>query len=85
VALQHTNGFGAFDIGSGSLKKLGDLAQIIALKNNRTDLLQLTHASGPEDPMQMVPDLTRLFSYIGTERECPEKAMLHYIRATAAC
>jgi nucleoside-diphosphate-sugar epimerase len=85
VALLHTNGFGAFDIGSGSPKKLGDLAQIIALESNRTDLLHLTHVSGPEDPMQMAPDLTRLFSYIETEKECPEKAVLHYIRATAAC
>jgi nucleoside-diphosphate-sugar epimerase len=85
LALQHTNAFGAFDIGSGSPKKLGDLAQIIALENNRTDLLHLTHVSGPEDPMQMAPDLTRLFGYIGNVKECPEKAMLHYIRATAAC
>lgn len=75
VSLLESPASGAFDIGSGAPRRLGQLAEILADLTGRPDLLRLSHSPGSQDPPEMAPRLTRLHQAIGPRREHPEQAL----------
>lgn len=70
-----TDAAGAMNLGSGAPRSLGDLARILAQAAGRVDLLDLRDEPAPDDPAEMVPDLSRLHAAIGARVEKPEQVL----------
>lgn len=75
VALMRSGATGAFDIGAGAPRLLGDLACIIASSLGAAGRLVLGDASGSNDPTVMAPDLAKLWAATGLEGEDTELAL----------
>lgn len=71
---------GAFDIGSGQPRRLGEYARIAARAAGAPNLTHLSHNPGPDDPAQMAPQLTRLFQVIGLPPQIPEDALSRHVQ-----
>lgn len=80
VALLDSGAAGAFDIGSGQSRSLGALARIIAEAAGRPDLLALSHAPGPQDPPELIPNFAALAAKTGLMPEHPEQALTEHVR-----
>ena len=73
--LLQTDAAGVMNLGSGSPRRLGDLAQVLADAAGRPDLLDLSHAPAAGEPAEMVPDLARLWQAVGRRVEEPDVAL----------
>ncbi|MDR0809227.1 MAG: NAD(P)-dependent oxidoreductase [Gemmobacter sp.] len=76
VGLLQMRATGIFNVGSGEIRPLGDLARVLAWAIGRPDLLKLSHRPGPGDPQLMAPDLTRLRAHLGDLVEFPEIGLM---------
>lgn len=75
VGLLLCGAVGAYDIGAGTPRSLGDLARVIARSLGGADRLILGDASGLNDPAVMAPDLHKLWAATGLEGEDTENAL----------
>ena len=80
VGLIESDAAGAFDIGSGQARSLGALARIITEAAGRPDLLRLSHAPGPQDPPELIPNFAALAAVSGLTPEHPEQALTEHVR-----
>jgi nucleoside-diphosphate-sugar epimerase len=81
VGLLEHSAQGAFDIGCGQPRSLGDLASLLADLTGRPDLLRLSHTPGPADPAVMAPALTRLRAVLGPVSEDPAQGLARLVAA----
>ncbi|MFN7050542.1 MAG: NAD-dependent epimerase/dehydratase family protein, partial [Gemmobacter sp.] len=81
VALLQAGAPGAFDIGSGTPRPLGDLARVIALAVGATSGLRLGNTPGPNDPAVMAPDLRKLWAATGLAPEDTDAALHQFARS----
>ena len=81
VALLQSGAAGAFNIGSGSPRSLGDLAQVIARALGRADRLVLGDAPAAHEPAVMAPDPARLWAATGLAPEDPGAALAHFVHS----
>jgi len=79
VGLLEHSAQGAFDIGSGQPRSLGDLAGLLADLTGRPDLLRLSHNPGAADPAVMAPALTRLRAVLGPVSEDPAQGLARLV------
>lgn len=80
VALLRSGATGAFDIGAGTPRPLGDLARTIAMAVGGGDRLVLGDAPGPHDPAVMAPDLCKLWAATGLGPEDTDAALQQFAR-----
>jgi nucleoside-diphosphate-sugar epimerase len=79
VRLLEAQSQGAYDIGTGQPRKLGDLARITANAARTSALLDLSHNPNPADPASMAPELHRLFQATEFLPEMPEDSLLSHV------
>jgi nucleoside-diphosphate-sugar epimerase len=84
VALLQSGAAGAFNIGSGTPRSLGDLARVIAQALGSSDRLVLGDAPEPHDPAVMAPDLGRLWAATRLQPEDTGTALDHFVRSGMA-
>ena len=80
VNLLDTKIQGAFDIGSGQSRRLGELARIVANAPDTPTLIHLSHKPNPDDPPHMAPELRRVFQSTTFAPEMPEVALLSHVQ-----
>ena len=79
VSLLEAQAAGAFDIGSGQPRALGDLARITADAASCYTRLHLSHRPNSADPLRMSPDLYRLSQVTEFSSEMPEDALWGHV------
>ena len=81
VALLQAGASGAYDIGAGTPRHLGDLARVIARSLGGADRLVLGNVPGPNDPAVMAPDLGKLWAATGLAPEDTDTALHQFARS----